>query len=84
MFSLSNLTTAELRNVVRLRNVDGYKNMSTQQLENIFTAPSESISTPTPVPRRRPRPQVVPASIILPISRPRTRRSPEPLPTDMN
>ena len=58
--------------------------MSRQQLENIFTTSSTSISTPTPVSRPRPRPQAIPANRILPISRPITRCTPEPLPTDMD
>lgn len=36
--SLSSLTTEELRNVARPRNVDSCENMSRQQLKNIFTA----------------------------------------------
>ena len=36
--SLLNFTTEELINVSRLRIVDGYGNISRQQLENIFIA----------------------------------------------
>lgn len=64
MFCLSNLKTEELRNVARLRNVDVYENMSTQQPEHIFTTPSASISAPTLVSTPRPRPQAIPANRI--------------------
>ena len=44
-----------IKKTYRLRNVDGYQNMSRKQLENIFTTPSASISTSNPVSRPRPR-----------------------------
>ena len=62
-------TTEELKNVTRLRNVDGYQNISRQQLEN--KTPSASIPPSIPVSRPSPR------------SRPRSRsrtaiRTPQP------
>ena len=53
MPSLSNFTTEELRNATGLRNVDGFENLSRQQVENIFTTPSAS----TMIFRSRPRPR---------------------------
>ena len=44
-----------IKKTYRLRNVDGYQNMSRKQLENIFTTPSAPISTSNPVSRPRPR-----------------------------
>ena len=35
-----------IKKTYRLRNVDGYQNMSRKQLENIFTTPSASIQHP--------------------------------------
>ena len=57
MSSFSNFTTKELMNVARLRNLDGYKNMSKQQLEKMFTTSSESIPIPIPISRSRPLPR---------------------------
>ena len=74
MSSLSNFPSEELRNATRLRNVDGYGNMSRQQLENIFKTPAASIP---PIPKSRPIPRL---AIIFP---PRRRRRPEPLPIDV-
>ena len=54
MLSLSHSTTEELMDVAKLRNVDDYENISRQELENIFTMLSVSISTPIPVSRPRP------------------------------
>ena len=54
MPSLSNFTIEELRNPTGLRNVDGYGNLSRQQLENIFTTPSASTIIFRPRPRPRP------------------------------
>ena len=42
--------TEELRNVAGLRNIDGYENMFTQELENIFTT---SVSIPIHIPIRK-------------------------------
>lgn len=44
-----------IKKTYRLRNVDGYQNMSRKQLENILTTPSASISISNPVSRPRPR-----------------------------
>ena len=38
-----------IKNVARLTNVDGYENMSWQQLENTFTMLSASVTTPIPI-----------------------------------
>ena len=43
MSRLSNFMTEKSMNVAKLRNADGYENMSRQYLENIFTMPSVSI-----------------------------------------
>ena len=84
MFCLSNLKTEELRNVARLRNVDVYENMSTQQPEHIFTTPSASISAPTLVSTPRPRPKPYLQTEFPPISRPITRSTPVPVPIAMD
>ena len=55
MLDLSNLTIEESRTVARLRNIDGYENTSTQELENVFAMLSASIPTPIPIARPRPR-----------------------------
>ena len=84
MSSLANFTTEKLKNVARLRNIDNYENMPRQQLENILTTSSASIWTPTPVSRPGPRPQVISANRISPVSRPITRHTTEHVPTDMD
>ena len=62
-------------NVARLRNVDGYENMSRQQLENIFTMLSTSTPTPILISRPRPRPKT---AIRFPTNpTPKARRTPE-------
>ena len=75
------MTAEELTHVARLRNGDGYENMTRQQLENTFTAPPEFI--PMPIPISRPTPRPTPAIRTPPISRPRPVRTPEPFPIDM-
>ena len=81
---LLNFITEELRNVARLRNVDGYENMSRQQQKNIFTTQSASIPTPIPInetrcrPRSKPRHQKFEIEIRIPPT-PRPRCTPEPL-----
>ena len=44
MASLKNLTIEDLKMLTKTRNIQGYKNISRQQLECIFTTPS----TPKP------------------------------------
>ena len=53
MASFQNLTAQELIILLILRNVCGYKNMSRQQLESIFTA----LSLPKPTHKRVPKPK---------------------------
>ena len=72
MSVLLNFTTEELRNVARLRNVDGYENMSGQQLKSKFTTLSASISTPILISSSRPRTEIR----IPPTPRPRPRCTP--------
>lgn len=82
MSRLSNFMTEKLMNVAKLRNADGYENMSRQYLENIFTMPSVSIpkaiSIFTSEPRARPTIKCSP----IPIPRPSFTL--EPLPFDMD
>ena len=70
-----------IMNVARQRNVNGCENMSRQQLENIFAMLSAFIPTAIPIStsKFRPRPAIKLSS--SPILRP--RRTPEPLPVDM-
>ena len=75
MSRLSNLTAEESVNVGRLKNVNGYGNMSRQQLENIFKAPSEYIPKSIPISRLMPRPR--PAIRISPTLIPTPRCTPE-------
>ena len=81
---LLNFITEELRNVARLRNVDGYENMSRQQRKNIYTTQSASIPTTIPInktrcrPRSKPRHQKFEIEIRIPPT-PRPRCTPEPL-----
>ena len=76
MSILLNFTTEECRNVARLRNVDGYENMSRQQLKNKFTTLSASISTPILISRPRSRPRPRTEIRIPPTPRPRPRCTP--------
>ena len=50
MASFQNLRVQELMILDILRNVGGFKNMSRQQLESIFTGLSLPKPTPIPVP----------------------------------
>ena len=45
MSSFENLTIEELKILAKARSIDGYENMSRQQLDHIFKTPS--ISKPT-------------------------------------
>ena len=78
--SLLNFTTEELINVSRLRIVDGYGNISRQQLENIFIASWASFQILIPMSKPDPRPAIR----ISTIPTPRTRRTREPLPIDVD
>ena len=63
MESFENLAVNELKLLAKARIIDGYKNMSRQQLESIFTTPSP----PKPTPKSKPRPKKrMPASISAP------------------
>ena len=53
MTSFQNLIAQELMILSILRTVGGFENMSRQQLESIFTAPS----LPKPTPKLPPRPK---------------------------
>ena len=48
MISLKYLTIKELKMLAKTRSIDGYDNMSRQQLESIFAMNSSSKPTPKP------------------------------------
>ena len=80
MLSLSHSTTEELMDVAKLRNVDDYENISRQELENIFTMLSVSISTPILVSR----PSLDLKIRLTSTTRTRPRCITEPRPTDID
>lgn len=61
-----NLINDELKMFARARNVDCYKNVCRQQLQNIFAAPTVPKPTPIPAPKLE---KCMPAPVLRPKKR---------------